>query len=368
MPAEPSCGIDGPVLGYRIARWKRDTFRRFLGSRERDIVFADGRRRALQLAHRDGRTCLGWAADVDEPFRTEAARLGVPVVLVEDGFLRSIGLGASFLPPASMVFDRIGIYYDARHPSGLEAMLAGAELPQELLARAAALRSRLIAARLTKYNAVGAMRAPELPQDRHVVLAVGQVEDDASIRCGLGEVRTNLGLLEAVRRTRPDAFIVYKPHPDVEAGLRRGHVPPSRAGHLADIVVRDLSSVALLEHVAEVHTISSLLGFEALLRGLEVTTYGSPFYAGWGLTEDHVPIPRRGRRIGLDELVAATLILYPSYIDPATGCPCEVETVVERLAAGISVAPDRRPQERLRRLYRKGYGLVRRGARMLLSP
>ena len=40
----------------------------------------------------------------------------------------------------------------------------------------------------------------------------------------------------------------------------------------------------LLGIVDEVHTLTSLTGFEALLRGIEVHAYGGPFYAGWGLT------------------------------------------------------------------------------------
>ena len=37
-------------------------------------------------------------------------------------------------------------------------------------------------------------------------------------------------------------------------------------------------------------TMTSLAGFEALLRGKPVTTHGQPFYAGWGLTEDICPV------------------------------------------------------------------------------
>ena len=42
--------------------------------------------------------------------------------------------------------------------------------------------------------------------------------------------------------------------------------------------------------------------------------YGQPFYAGWGLTEDMLPIVRRTRHLPLDGLVAGALILYPTYI------------------------------------------------------
>lgn len=80
---------------------------------------------------------------------------------------------------------------------------------------------------------------------------------------------------------------------------------------------------------------TSLLGFEALLRGTPVTTYGAPFYAGWGLTTDLGNIPERRRaRPSLEGLVHATLIDYPRYFDPLTGKICPVEVIVERLAEG----------------------------------
>ena len=87
----------------------------------------------------------------------------------------------------------------------------------------------------------------------------------------------------------------------------------------------------LLARVDEVHTLTSLTGFEALLRGIPVVTYGQPFYAGWGLTTDLNPPARRTRKLLLDALVAGVLILYPHYIDPVTSLACGPETVLDRL-------------------------------------
>jgi capsular polysaccharide export protein len=92
--------------------------------------------------------------------------------------------------------------------------------------------------------------------------------------------------------------------------------------------------------VDEVHVNTSLAGFEALLRGKCVTTHGVPFYAGWGLTRDLGPVPvRRTARRSLDELVAATLLQYPRYLDPVTGLPCPAEVVVARLSQAESRDP-----------------------------
>nr|WP_217482747.1 capsular polysaccharide biosynthesis protein [Sulfitobacter maritimus] len=248
---------------------------------------------------------------------------------VEDGFLRSRGLGAELVPPLSLVCDDLGIYYDPKRPSRLEKWIEKrAELRPDQSARARSLIDALTNAGVSKYNLGG--DAPDLPPGRRV-LVPGQVEDDASILTGAGEVRSNAALLAAARAANPDAVILYKPHPDVEAGLRKGVTGACDA----DQVLSHADPMALLSQVDAVWTMTSLLGFEALLRRVPVVTLGAPFYAGWGLTEDHGDVPpRRRARVTLEGLVHAALIDYPRYRDPVTGLPCPVEVVVERLANG----------------------------------
>jgi capsular polysaccharide export protein len=160
------------------------------------------------------------------------------------------------------------------------------------------------------------------------------VTDDASVRRGSGpDVYDNLTLLRAVRAARPEAFIIYKPHPDVEAGLRPGALSAAQTTPLADGLAVDWAIPDLLDDCDELHTLTSLSGFEALLRGVEVHTYGRPFYAGWGLTQDRMTIPRRTRTVSLDELTAAALLLYPRYVDRSTGRPVEALDVITSFAA-----------------------------------
>jgi capsular polysaccharide export protein len=250
------------------------------------------------------------------------------VIRVEDGFLRSRGLGAELVPPISLVTDDLGIYYDPTRPSRLEDLIAKREtLRPDQERRAERLVGQLLSKGLSKYNTGGTKLS--LPEG-HRVLVPGQVEDDASILFGTSEVRTNMDLLRAARDAHPNAVLIYKPHPDVEAGLRKGKI---EAHDLADVVAEDTDPAALLAHVNEVWPMTSLTGFEALLRGIKVTTQGAPFYAGWGLTTDLGTVPaRRGARPSLMGLVHATLIDYQRYIDPVTGQPCPVEIAVERLS------------------------------------
>lgn len=174
-----------------------------------------------------------------------------------------------------------------------------------------------------------------LPSGRRTVLAVGQVEDDLSVRYGGAGVAGNLDFLARVRRAEPDAWIVYRPHPDVQAGHRKGHLPDATVLAHADAIDTGAPLMELVQTVDEVHVLSSLTGFEALMRGRSVTVHGMPFYAGWGLTRDLAKSTgRRGRQLGVDQLVAAALILYPRYIDPVTRLPCGPEVMVDRMANG----------------------------------
>ncbi|MFN3643808.1 MAG: capsular polysaccharide biosynthesis protein [Gemmobacter sp.] len=314
------------AAGARL--WKRGPLQAFYG-RHRRLRFAPTGAAAVRRAAAAGRDVLVWGTT---PFPAPAP---VQVRRIEDGFLRSAGLGARLVPPLSLVADARGIYFDPAGESDLEALIAAGPPPGGE-ARAARLVAALIAAGVTKYNLSGP--APALPgalTGRRRVLVPGQVENDASILRGAGAVRTNRALLEAVRAANPEAAILWKPHPDVEAGLRPGAV--GDVAGLADATLGGVDALAALALADAVWTMTSTLGFEALLRGIPVTCLGAPFYAGWGLTTDLGPVPaRRTARPTLAAFAHAALIAYPRYRDPVSGLPCPPEVAVERLAAGTA--------------------------------
>ena len=242
--------------------------------------------------------------------------VGQPIIRVEDGFLRSVGLGADLTQPISWVFDEVGIYFDATRPSRLEKILNTTDFSTELIARANELVKRIVYLGLSKYNldSDGVQASLEkLPKGQKVILVPGQVETDASIALGCFEIKTNLAMTRQVRSNNPDAWIIYKPHPDVLAGVRQPGNGESQVGLYCNEVIRQGSTIDLIELVNEVHTMTSLTGFEALLRGKSVHCYGMPFYAGWGLTNDMSNCARRIRNLSLPELVAGALLLYPRY-------------------------------------------------------
>ena len=319
-------------VGFRW--WKRPYAKAYLHSTGGETEFFRDGKQAVLAAWAKGGEIVAWSSNVDEALQKECDETGVTLARMEDGFIRSVGLGSDFNWPYSLVVDRKGIYYDPSRPSELEDILnAIPEHPDRaaLLDRAAALRALILDKGLTKYNTgFRAALPPKLPKGKTIVLVPGQVEDDASVRCG-GFGMSNLDVLRAAREARPDAFIIYKPHPDVESGNRQGTIPDAEVLRHADIILRDYPMGRLLPLIHEVHTLTSQTGFEALLRGVRVFTYGGPFYAGWGLTEDRQDFPRRKARLTLDELVAGALLLYPSYYDWQTGSFCRAEDVCCRL-------------------------------------
>ena len=313
-----------------MAWWKRKRIAQFLDAgRPQPLRFIDDAHQAVAAAG-DGAIAV-WPSRMPEGLEALA---GDRLVRIEDGFIRSIGLGADLHPPLSIVVDRSGIYYDPSRPSDLETILENADFTPELLARAEALIDTIVLRGISKYASEAPSPVRMRPAKR-TILVPGQVEDDLSVRRGGGEVSGNLDLLRRARAAEPEAHILFKPHPDVDAGHRLGHVPDADARLYADEIVRGESMPSLLARVDGVHVLTSLTGFEALLRGLDVTIHGQPFFAGWGLTRDLAPpIARRTRNLSLAELVAGTLILYPRYLDPVGERPCPPEILLQRFAEG----------------------------------
>ncbi len=332
---------------FGFSYWKRPFVRRYLAAPGHDVMFVRSPERVREGSLPDDATAVVWASRSSAPLRAWARERKVPLWNMEDGFLRSVGLGSDLTAPGSLVLDREGIYYDPRTPSELETLLQTAEFTAAELERAQRLRQRIVESGVSKYNTVSGVKwRPQAAPGRQIVLVPGQVEDDASVRHGgSGSVQDNTSLLRAVRDACPDAYLVYKPHPDVLSGNRIGAI--THQENLWDELLERVSLAECLAAVHEVHTITSLVGFEALLRGLPVTTYGQPFYAGWGLTHDRNPPARRSRRLALDELVAGALLRYPRYFSFTSRAFCTAEQKVWELEQRAKRPGSRVPLPRL---------------------
>lgn len=310
--------------------WKRRRLSQLFASAAEPVPYRRSVNGMIAAARKRQGGIAIWSRVIPPGLEEKARQAGVKLLRVEDGFIRSQGLGCEFLPPSSVVADSRAHYFDPSCATDLEHLLATTSFSAKLQKRARRLIDMLVNGAVSKYGAGGAAPVLQAKPGQRILLVPAQVADDLSVRLGGGGIQGNHDLLSRVRAGNPEAFIIYRPHPDVDAGHRPGAIPDPTALTLADTICRG-AIAPLLGTVDEVHTVTSLTGFEALLRGRVVKTYGQPFYAGWGLTDDNVPVARRQRRLSIEELAAGVLILYPYYVDPATGLPCGPELLVARL-------------------------------------
>ncbi|MBD9496893.1 capsular polysaccharide biosynthesis protein [Ensifer sp. ENS01] len=318
--------------------WKRHFLNRCFPDRELQFLPPDlethhsqseWRQRIFSCEHCD---IFVWGPSLPRSLETVVYERKIPVWFVEDGFLRSSRPSASRSYPLSLTIDGRAPYFDCHQETDLELLLKTYDFDAdtELLERARVGIGQLLGAGVSKYNSVPQRTAEEVYGDKTCkrILVIGQVEDDASIRRGCLTAITNNDLVRMAASEQPHAQIFYKPHPDVLSRVRSVKSDPAEVSHLCQIVREHLPLAEALRTVDHVYTITSLAGFEALLRGIPVTTAGSPFYAGWGLTDERQENPRRGRPLSLEALFAAAYLLYPRYFDPETGEETSFETTV----------------------------------------
>ena len=314
-----------------ISPWKRRYLARYLRSPEGAVTFASADNNIPSDSYR-----LTWS------YRFWPDVAVARTARVEDGFLRSCGLGSDYVAPASLVIDMQGMYFDRHQPSELENLLETFECNDKQRLRAIKLREMIVAGGVSKYNTCANENAhvdrSSIGEGKSICLIVGQVENDESISRGCGTVSSNTALCQAVRRNRPNDYLIYRPHPDVESGNRKGSVLVDVLDHCVDEIDNERPVSMALNQCDELHTMTSLTGFEALLRMKKVFTYGLPFYAGWGLTNDEISCSRRTRKRSLDELVYLTLVAYPRYLHVESGEFITPEQQVQHLSTQTNVA------------------------------
>lgn len=334
----------GNIVCIYFSLWKEPHMRDFLRStRPNKVTFVRKKGEKLiaelkRMKLREHFKILHWGQDIPQDLAIFARENSIQIVIVEDGFLRSKQIGALRTRPYSMVMDEVGIYFNPQSPSQLENMLNGSKgLTNLQKARAEKLIGRILENGVSKYNNAQHKELAFENKGKRVILVPGQVNDDASIRFGSELNLQNDTLLRRVREENPDAYLVYKPHPDVLAGKRDGgDIEMLLEEGVINEIVRDVSLSSCIKASDEVHTITSLSGFEAIMHGKKVVCYGVPFYAGWGLTVDkditNQALGRRKNKVSLEELFYLAYVEYPRYYSEENGYWTSPEDIIEKLA------------------------------------
>ncbi|EKA0237991.1 capsular polysaccharide biosynthesis protein [Campylobacter coli] len=314
-------------LGFTL--WKRWFMRPFFKAKNNKIIFLNSLDELYKANLNPEDKIFIWGKKYDKTLL--AKDFSNEIFLVEDGFLRSVFLGSDLTRPFSLIIDSKGLYVDPSKPSDLEDILQNHIFDESLKQRAKKLITTITQNKFSKYNGLKHEKL-NFNTNKKIILIPAQVEDDASMILG-GAGYDTLKLLQSVRAANKDAFVVFKPHPDVLSGNRKGLKDKDIILKYCDEIIENVSIDSAINACDEVHTITSTSGFDALLRGKKVVVYGKPFYAGWGLTQDVNRITRRTRVLSLEELVAGVLILYPRYIHPKSKNLCEVELALDTMLA-----------------------------------
>ena len=204
---------------------------------------------------------------------------GLDIFFLEDGFIRSGPNDDSNTPPLSIVMDSQAPYFDTTRPNDLTDLIANFDFEQEGYDEALAkeMLDYYVSHRVSKYNHQPYVDIAPLygVKNRERILVLGQVPHDDSLKYGGGEDITLLDVVNKAIKENPEAQIIVKPHPMTLNDL-------STINTLAELdcltLTQSIHLVDALETIDHVYTITSLGGFEALLRGKKVTVLGRPFY------------------------------------------------------------------------------------------
>ena len=282
-------------------------------------------------------------------------------VLLEDGFIRSLGLGVDGSPSFSIVEDDVGIYYDATAPSRLENILNTYDFASDaaLMATAREAIELIRNHHISKYN-----HAPDMPEgyfedEYKRVLIVAQTAGDASLSYGMGNHFTTDQMIDTAIAENPDATVYLKIHPDVLCGKKSSDIDIESARQKCIIIEENINPISLLEHFDTIYTKTSQMGFEALILGKKCVCFGMPFYAGWGITDDRVSCERRNRQVPVEEVFAAAYILYTRYYNPYQKRPSDIIDTIHEIVRQRRMGQNRPPKDKTIRILAIGDSHIR---------
>lgn len=314
-------------------RWKKVVLQDYLQGATSLQFYTKLPRHPSVYRHADN--LLVWGRQTSIPHELLVQHPHLKVVTAEDGFISSRGLGLTGSFYYSLLLDRLGVHYDTQAPSQLQQMLNQHPLTMSDEHFGEELIDFIREHRLNKCNLAShdVDAAATLPRHRTTILAIGQVEGDQALRYSQSPIRSNKDLLRVIREKHPEAWVVYKPHPN---DVRKGYLSGNRAflwSQHCDQLACDGDISHWIDAVDSVHVISSTAGLEAMIRGKPVHTYGTPGYAGWGITSDWADQPGRSRRLNINQLTAIMLGHYPRYYNWSNGRFCDAMSCLRHLQA-----------------------------------
>ena len=261
---------------------------------------------------------------------------GIPKVFAQSGFIFSvvtnntIGVDEKFTRGHSAIFDHKGLYINANGVSNMEAILnSDFQLTEEQRIRALNVIDLLKEHKIFKYNHQPEMDLNIGDPNRKKILVIDQTYGDQSIKFGWADDKTFSDMLEAAIKENPDADIIVKTHP--EGNVTKGYLTSIKSKGNVYKIDYGVNPASLLEYVDKVYVCTSQMGFEALMYGKEVHTFGMSFYSGYGVTKDRLNCQRRTKRRSIEDIFYVAYILCTTYISYETNDICEIEQTIDEI-------------------------------------
>ena len=255
-------------------------------------------------------------------------------LLLEDGFIRSVGLGVHGYYAFSIVEDDAGMHYDASKETRIEKILKTYDFKndEKLLQSAHDAIELIKKYKISKYN-LSPLTLPESVKKskKKKVLIIAQTAGDNSLIYGRAYEFEPKDIILSALEENEGADVFVKVHPDVLTGKRKSSIDVELAKKYCKVITKNSNPIMLLEEFDKIYTQTSQMGFEAAFLGKEVITLGMPFYAGWGITQDKLTNNRRKRKLTPLEIFAGAYILYSSYYNPYEKRECDIIEAIETI-------------------------------------
>ena len=270
----------------------------------------------------------------------KAKKEALPLLIGEDGFIRSVGISANAAAGLSCILDHEGVYYDASMGSAIVSYLnSDWTITEGELNAVRELISLIVSNHISKYNFVNPTELCFDPNKEYqsITLVIDQRRDDQSVLGALADVGSFDKMLKDAIRENSNDLILIKVHPDAVIGGCRGYYSAVKKAKNVRIISESINSISLLKAVDKVYTVSSQMGMEALMCNKQVFCYGAPFYSFWGLTTDRGKTVKRFKQRSFEEIFFTAYVKYAYYFNPASDQRGSLKDVVTHLSQARNI-------------------------------
>lgn len=308
----------GHILAVGIRPWKRKDFYSWIKTPFNKVTFCTHEKNVLNILKGSPQTdfkIIVWNYKHSELIqKIETDYKNIKIIRVEDGFIRSYGLGSDFFPPLSLCFDNnhLYFYHTQNNKSDFHEIAQQVPFNQFFLERAKALKETIKKNNISKYN-LEKITPINIKTDKYIIFVAGQVAGDASLRYGglPDDLQNDYDLLKRVRTDYPNSYILYKPHPDVTKGNRAKGSDFDKCHEFYNQIEIDASVISCINVCDMVVILTSQTGFDALIRNKKVLCYGEAFYKNYNLCVNDSKI--LNSEMTLDNFIHTALVEYPLY-------------------------------------------------------